>query len=605
MDKEEAETMPPDCFEACSRQSQIKGGIGICVACRKNFGGISNVSWFINCSGYGKSCRLIRLASRKNNSSMIRGKEGSLALAETSLGVKEGAARAVLRDVWRHGHETVELRQDGKRVIFFCTLCSTRCYSDGALSDHLNGNLHARRYAAAKISILASPPWPFNDGVGFSFPSSKQEGIKTLPPPPSANNNNNNYEENHIDERECKENGYMKESQLSNPRAASYKVGMGPNLPLEWIGSGHISLRVLQSSIASPVVKAVWCCWLGENRGRGVENEGTETSLAEWEYAIVSFPYTDALGRGGNNGNSRPLRTSGSPMDIDRSSRGRKKKGRPPKVNSHPLFKAASGEPSNDITDSWQNADSQMGEKSVAASVELGMDLEGVGNIVIPNEVDGRLSLSKNLSNRALRRALRRQQVRALERLCFICHQQMLPGKDVAALLNRKSGLIACSSRNRRGAFHVFHTSCLIDWVLLCETKIWVSQLNGEKGLRKSRWSVLEQRNRICGGKQTSGSKGTSSNCGSVFCPECQGTGLKTRGGQLEVPRYKLAQVFDWILELIQSRKSWMDHPEQLEECATGLLFRPADTSQGNVLLLMLLHFYRAGGATISSRGYF
>eukprot|EP01018_Ginkgo_biloba_P037324 Gb_02859 [translate_table: standard] len=65
--------------------------------------------------------------------------------SETSLGVKEGAAKVVLRDVWRHGHEIVELTQEGKRVIFFCSLCSTRCYNDGLLSDHLNGNLYARR----------------------------------------------------------------------------------------------------------------------------------------------------------------------------------------------------------------------------------------------------------------------------------------------------------------------------------------------------------------------------------------------------------------------------------------------------------------------------
>lgn len=507
---------------------------------------------------------------------MTERKEGCWDVAESSLGVREGAARAVLRDAWNHGHETVELRQDGKRVIFFCTLCSTRCYSDGALSDHLNGNLHARRYAAAKISILASPAWPFNDGVVFSFPSSKQEGMRTFSPPPPVPNNSSsgNNKKNYTDEVQCRERSPVKESELSNPRF-SCKVGTS-SFPLEWIGCGHVFMRVLQFGTGNPAVKAVWCCWLGEKRGRELESQDSNTSLPECEYSIVSFPYSHTLGRGGSYGNS--WRAASSPMDIDRSSRRRKKKGRPPKINSHPLFEVASAEAAKDGS---RNLDTQVCEKSLG---ELAMDVQG-----------------KNLSNRALRRALRRQRVEALERLCFICHQQMLPGKDVAALFNRKSGLIVCSSRNKRGAFHVFHTSCLIDWVLLCESKIWLSHLNGSKGTRKSRWSVFDQRNRICGVKQINGSKGSGSNCASIFCPECQGTGLKTRSGQLEVPRYRLAQVFDWILELIQSRKLWIDHPEQLQECATGLLFRPTDNSQGNVLSMLLLHFYTSRGSEFSA----
>ncbi|KAH9318624.1 hypothetical protein KI387_020393, partial [Taxus chinensis] len=433
--------------------------------------------------------------------------------------VKEGAARAVLKDVWRQGHESVELRQDGKRVIFFCRLCSTRCYSDSALSDHLNGNLHARRWQSSSSSAaIASSPWPFNDGLVFLFPSSK--------PSTSAHHHTN-----------------------TNP------------FPLHWIGCAHVYMRLLHSA-STPLVKAVavWCCWLGE--------KDATTTDTESDYALVSFPYTHTLGRGGGGGALPNTNNTKSASKI------RKKRGRPSKSNSHSQSLSeveveVGGAAHRDMDIEKEGEEDE--EVEVQAEVEVGSSSNERDVI---NRGRGRL---RSMSNRALRRAFTRQRLKALERLCFICHQQMLPGKDVAALVNRKSGLIACSSRNRRGSFHVFHTTCLIDWILLCESKIWLSQFNGGKVPRKGRWSVSEQRRKQMNKVKSSSS---SSNCGSVFCPECQGTGLKTRAGQLEVPRYRLAQVFDWILELIQSRKSWIDHPEQLQECATGLLFCPTDNSQ-------------------------
>ncbi|GLJ21651.1 hypothetical protein SUGI_0403210 [Cryptomeria japonica] len=474
-----------------------------------------------------------------------------------SGGVKEGAARAVLKDVWRQGHESVELRQDGKRVIFFCRLCSTRCYSDSALSDHLNGNLHAKRQALASCSSSSpSPSWPFNDGLVFLFPSSKTT--------------------THI--------------QLQQDNSNTNSSGSSNPFPLQWMGCGHVSMRILHSSIIPPqppLVKAVavWCCWLGETQEHAASTSTSTGNAKECEYAIVSFPYTHTLGRGSNGVGAAPnvklqSSSSSSALGIERK-KIRKKKGRPSKSNnhSHTLVEVEAAVEHRDM-----DLDRE-GEEEVGCSSNEGESL-------------GR-DLLKSMSNKALRRAFTRQRLKALERLCFICHQQMLPGKDVAALLNRKSGLIACSSRNRRGSFHVFHTSCLIDWILLCESKIWLSHFNGGKGPRRGRWSVLEQRRKPASKGSSSSS---SSSCGSVFCPECQGTGLKTRAGQLEVPRYKLAQVFDWILELIQSRKSWIDHPEQLQECATGLLFCPADSSQGNVISMLLLHFYGFNGTEFGAR---
>eukprot|EP00252_Welwitschia_mirabilis_P013971 TRINITY_DN30978_c0_g1_i1.p1 TRINITY_DN30978_c0_g1~~TRINITY_DN30978_c0_g1_i1.p1 ORF type:complete len:438 (+),score=50.32 TRINITY_DN30978_c0_g1_i1:435-1748(+) len=409
-------------------------------------------------------------------------------------GVKEGAARAVLRDVLRNGHETVELRQDGKRLIFFCNLCCTRCYSDASLLDHLNGNLHSKRYAAAKISFLASPPWPFNDGVSLAFPSSSSKfGNNTsLALESSSSVNQTNSE---------------------------------TNSPYQWVGCGHAYMRASHPHPA-PSVKAVWCYWMGQTQNRPSSQENSvPVPVCDCDYGILTFRYTHTLGRGA-------MDTSPSLMDIDEIRKRKKRRGRPPRLSLHPFLQSSS---SIEKSQTQSQSDSEIGV---------------------------------SVSNKGIMR-------KGLDRLCFICHQQMLPGKDVAALLNIKTGLIACSSRNRRGAFHVFHTSCLIDWVLLCETKIWLSR--SKRSRRSSRLSEKSSRAQKANG--------------SIFCPECQGTGVKTRCSKLEVPRYKLAQVFEWILELIQSRKSWIDHPEQLKQCATGLLFSPSD-NQGSILSLFILHFY-------------
>ncbi|KAK9705171.1 hypothetical protein RND81_07G038200 [Saponaria officinalis] len=64
---------------------------------------------------------------------------------------------------------------------------------------------------------------------------------------------------------------------------------------------------------------------------------------------------------------------------------------------------------------------------------------------------DDRLLHSEIISRKSLRRELRRHQRMASEIMCDICQQKMLPGTDVAALLNLKTGKLACSSRNVHG----------------------------------------------------------------------------------------------------------------------------------------------------------
>lgn len=92
--------------------------------------------------------------------------------------------------------------------------------------------------------------------------------------------------------------------------------------------------------------------------------------------------------------------------------------------------------------------------------------------------------------------------------------------------------------------FHVFHSTCIIDWIAFCEAKAWSEscKVNRNKKSRKSRQAGLDQ---TLGGdnKQESGTKTGVVEEGAIFCPECQGTGAKVKGSQLERPRFHLAQV--------------------------------------------------------------
>lgn len=69
-----------------------------------------------------------------------------------------------------------------------------------------------------------------------------------------------------------------------------------------------------------------------------------------------------------------------------------------------------------------------------------------------------------------------------------------------------------------------------------------------------------------------------------IFCPECQGTGVKLEGPQLERPRFRLNQVYEWVMELIESRKAYMEEQGN----PLGLLFVKLEKSKSQVLFLSL-----------------
>lgn len=482
---------------------------------------------------------------------------GGKELAVTNTGgmnLREIAARATLRETWHRGHVYVDLRQVGKRTIFFCTLCQTPCFNDSVLNDHLNGNLHARRFAAAKVTLLGPNPWPFSDGVLF-FNTSCENNVRGTGASPNvrgtvpaeSNRGNGMNDANGFKKSTTGINGHAKACKHNGKR--HYLVIPGVLLKEEikdmrakFIGYGHIGARVHDNNEGRHNISRIWCAWLGQ----GDYSDCSELlSSPKCDFAIVSFSYTYELGRKPTSDELEAPGSPGSFFEIDDLGHPRKKQ------------KKSFSDP----------------EDSVDSRADR---LSGCSDDASSPFHDFRLA-----SSRSVRKELRKQKRLTAERTCDICGQPMLLGKDVSTLLNCKTGKLACSSRNKNGAFHLFHTSCLIHWILLCEFETWNNQSSHLKTRRRGRKAKLAQKN-----------------CISIFCPECQGTGLHIEGDEMEKPTVPLSEVFLHKLKVIESHKTWMKNPEDLKKCSTGLHFS-SDSSEKlhleeRMMPLKLIHFYRA-----------
>jgi hypothetical protein len=78
-------------------------------------------------------------------------------------------------------------------------------------------------------------------------------------------------------------------------------------------------------------------------------------------------------------------------------------------------------------------------------------------------------------------------------------------------------------------AYHLFHTSCLLHWTILCQYEM----LNDEIARK---------------GKSNRGRKAKNapkrSKITSIVCPECQGTGIHVNRDELEKPSISLSEVW-------------------------------------------------------------
>lgn len=371
--------------------------------------------------------------------------------------LKEQLLRTALRNVRAQGHPYVELREDGKKLIFFCTMCLSPCYGESSLYAHLKGNLHTERLATAQITLFKPNPWPFNDGV-FFFHGDSEEKSKSLP---ASDCGQNRLLDIHHDggdslamvkyksnvgpassSHECEGSAECNEdpsninldgdgnNQLLVIPAVLQKDEVS-NLVVRHIGVGKIGARFIEKDGVPSEIHRIWCEWLGNV---DITSEDT-TATPEHDFAIVTFSYNYNLGRKGLLDGFKFLLPSSphSEAEDSGSSRGKKRK---------------SFSDPEDTSEASRNQDDSSGEESQSSNNPKSKALRS-GN-------DDQLVQSRILSSKTMRKLLRDQHRIASERTCDLCQQKMLPNKDVAALLNRKTGKLVCSSRNLTGVRQSF-----------------------------------------------------------------------------------------------------------------------------------------------------
>uniref|UniRef100_A0A0D9XL64 C2H2-type domain-containing protein n=1 Tax=Leersia perrieri TaxID=77586 RepID=A0A0D9XL64_9ORYZ len=496
--------------------------------------------------------------------------------------IREIAAKATLRDVRQNGHTYVELRRVGKRVIFFCTICLTECFSDTVLFDHLKGNLHTRRYAEAKVTLFGPMPWPFNDGVLF-FNNSREKDPLVLD---SSSQNNRELalvpvNDSEVTSRWRDDSGSRNGTRGAHRGAnahANGRVGFvtgghvlsnhtgsdGPlvipgvllkdvvsDLPVHLLGHGNIAYRFWEASQGGKRISKIWCAWVGQDGSHGLDGC---TTYEQSDFAIVNFSYTYELGRKLSSDDQDLPISAGSFFVIDDAGhRGKRRK------KSFSDQEASSEESNGQSSSAHDNSQAIITGSPTCTTHNLQIGI---------------------LSSKSMRRELRKQERLASEKACDICGRPMLAEKDVATLLNCRTGNLACSSRNSSGAFHLFHTSCLVHWTILCQYEMLADKI-ANKGKRRGRKAKNAPKKKIT----------------SILCPECQGTGIHVEGDELEKPTISLSEMFCYKLKAIEAHKAWMKAPEVLENCSTGLHFTAEhieNSAEQEVMPLKSLAFYAA-----------
>ncbi|XP_061357658.1 uncharacterized protein LOC133301962 [Gastrolobium bilobum] len=493
--------------------------------------------------------------------------------------LREQAARKILRTVRSQGHPYVELRENGKKFIYFCTLCLAPCYSDCVLYHHLKGNLHKERLSAAKVTLLLPKPWPFNDGVVFFDTSTENDEDLAI----KKGNQNRLLQfgdnDNNLEIVELAEVVQSDVQPSSNDDMLDDDgTLMIPHLMIgdetfdvkvREVGWGKIAARFLEKDNTLNGIRRIWCEWLGkENNG---QQDGVE--VLEHDFAIVIFSYDYDLGRSRSLDEVKSLLLPASMKEPENERKSGRKR------------KTSMSDP-EDISESLSNQYDTSTEESSA--------LDNSTSSLTTDQCNNQILRTRLISSKAVRKELRRQQRLAAEKACNICQQKMLPGKDVAALLNLKTRKVACCSRNETGAFHVFHTSCLIHWILLCEFDIITSRLvhpNVRQGVKKKV---------VADGNKTGNEKGmevATAHIKSVFCPECQGTGMIIDGDGVEHPSFfTLSEMFKFKIKACDARREWIKSPEVMQNCSIGFHFpsQSEEIVEEKVEPIKLLHFYRA-----------
>lgn len=503
-----------------------------------------------------------------------RGKELGFLARTGVVSLKEKLARTALRNVRLKGHTYVELREDNNKVIFFCVLCLAPCYSDSVLHDHLRGHLHKQMYEAAKATLLKQNPFPFNDGMLFFH--NTEEDNHLVP-----SNGRNLLQKRSINENNLAIVAFKgKASDYELSSEGSLDSGQGDesldiddliipdvlhkdkltDLEVKEIGVGKISVKCYEQEGVPKGIKKIWCEWLGKS------DSANNDKIPHHDFAVVTFAFDFDLGRKGVMDDLQSFLSSSSRPSIEGNNDA---KGKKRKSLSDP----------EDYSESLSNQyEESSGEESLVSGSSNSRTLV---EIYDDNSLQLRL-----VPNKCTRKEIRARQRLASERVCDICQHKMLPGKNVGTLLNMKTGRIVCSSRNLNGAFHVFHISCLIHWVLLCECEVYTKQIVGGEVKKKHR--------RKKGAKSKKVEEEARKQIYSAFCPECQGTGVAVDGDELEKPTVSLSEMFKYKMKASDGHKEYIKSPEFLQNCSTGFYFpsQSEEAIQENVSQLKFLRFF-------------
>ncbi|KAJ4975963.1 hypothetical protein NE237_001069 [Protea cynaroides] len=480
--------------------------------------------------------------------------------------VRELANNMILRNVRSQGHEYVELRMEGtqgkQRHIFFCILCLSPCYGEDNLFQHLHGNLHKERYAGAKVTLLLPNRWPFNDGVLFFHNASEQDKQLAI-----SSQNKDGLLLSHRTFNVV--NLSSSEDNLSIPGVVIRdEISV---LDVSFMGFGKITARICEAEEFFNWIRRIWCAWLGKERE---VDEGN--MVPDHEFAVITFPYTYDLGRSGIYDNLSTSPHSRARTDTETGEEPRKKRKKSAYNGAHTVV---------EIIESTRKKK----KKSFSDPEDISKSLSNQCS----SSRHGSVVSSSSTSDRILRRELRQQEQAASERMCDVCQRKMLPGKEMATLLNMKTGRLACSSRNVTGAFHVFHTSCLIHWILICEFEIWKNKSSSSQ----PSYEYGREDGSKCSKTEVKDGKGAARvPIFSVFCPECRGTGINIEGDKRQTPTVSVSQMFNHKLHASDAHRAWMKHPEILQNCSTGLRFpfQAEEMIEEKILPLKFLRFYRA-----------
>uniref|UniRef100_A0A7I4BZB5 U1-type domain-containing protein n=1 Tax=Physcomitrium patens TaxID=3218 RepID=A0A7I4BZB5_PHYPA len=349
--------------------------------------------------------------------------------------MRENLARAVVRDLRHQGHEHVVLRRDGVTAVLYCSLCDTRCYNEAALWDHLNGKSHSRHYESVRAKGEA---WGKQAKREFVDVDADDDSWATTATGARERWDAGNKGSTLSDEESCLEGEFEGHGVSATSSTTS----------LKWIGSGELLLKT--KATGSAYVEASWFFWQGMYKltAKNWNKSGGPSGI---EYALVVFPYSDGIGRGGNWPSLSRSGTKGSRVLESINLRRGHKMSR--KVPGNYRFKT---QVSREIIASTGTSPSTARHKALSP---LTLTIRTNPTKLVTPEVlesDGdpaKSGVENDGPITTYRRIWKQKQVKNPDRICFICRQKLLPIQDVAALVNVKSGQMICGSRNRRGVY--------------------------------------------------------------------------------------------------------------------------------------------------------